>query len=580
MAKRLSKLIALFWLAFVFSTFSVQASPFDGLSGKNKFLSVDSAFAFDFQQSGQKLTLKWDIAPGYYLYQHQIKIEPTGAELAPFTLPQAQTHHDNFYGDTLVYTKALEVPLTLTQSSNDAIVTVTYQGCAEAGFCYPPETRKVPLSALTEGGQRAAPSAAQANLPTGAPQSKTQELPFSPLWALLIGIVAAATPCVLPMYPLISSLILGGKQRMSLKRAFFLAFVYVQGMAVTYTALGIVVAAAGMQFQAYFQHPAVLIGLSALFILLALSMFGVFTLQMPSSVQTRLTEWSNGQKSGSTFGVFVMGALAGLISSPCTTAPLTAILLYIAQSGDLLVGGGTLYLYALGMGLPLILVATFGNQLLPKSGPWMESVKVAFGFVILALPVFLLERVVGDVWGLRMWSALGVAFFAWAFITSLKANAAWARVLQIILLAAAFICARPLQDWAFGAPTASVAPSQSGYAYVSDVDELQQALVQANGRPVMLDLYADWCVTCKELDKKTLSHPDVVQALSRAMLLKADVTANEDRHAQLLKQLNVLGLPSILFFDAQGKEIVDARVTGFMDAQEFKEHLKHYGIAP
>lgn len=580
MAKRLSKLIALFWLAFIFSAFSVQASPFDGLSGKNKFLSVDSAFAFDFQQSGPRLTLKWDIAPGYYLYQHQIKIEPKGAELAPFTLPQAQTHNDNFYGDTLVYTKALEIPLTLTQASDDAIVTVTYQGCAEAGFCYPPETRKVPLSALTDGGQQAAAGAAQANLPTTAPQGKTQELPFSPLWALLIGIVAAATPCVLPMYPLISSLILGSKQRMSLKRAFFLAFVYVQGMAVTYTTLGIVVAAAGMQFQAYFQHPAVLIGLSALFILLALSMFGVFTLQMPSSVQTRLTEWSNDQKSGSTFGVFAMGALAGLISSPCTTAPLTAILLYIAQSGDLLVGGGTLYLYALGMGLPLILVATFGNQLLPKSGPWMESVKVAFGFVILALPVFLLERVVGDVWGLRMWSALGVAFFAWTFISSLKANASWARVLQIIFLAAAFICARPLQDWAFGTPTTSAVPSQSGYAYVSDADELKQALAQASGRPVMLDLYADWCVTCKELDKKTLSHPDVVQALSGAVLLKADVTANEERHAQLLKQLNVLGLPSILFFDAQGKEIVDARVTGFMDAQEFKEHLKRYGIAP
>lgn len=349
-------------------------------------------------------------------------------------------------------------------------------------------------------------------------------------------------------------------------------------MAITYTALGIVVAAAGMQFQAYFQHPAVLIGLSALFILLALSMFGVFTLQMPSSIQTRLTQWSNDQKSGSTFGVFAMGALAGLISSPCTTAPLTAILLYIAQSGNLLVGGGTLYLYALGMGLPLILVAVFGNRLLPKSGPWMESVKTAFGFVILALPVFLLERVVGDVWGLRMWSALGVAFFAWAFITSLKASASWVRVLQIVLLAAAFICARPLQDWAFGAPTASVLPSEGRFAYVSDVSELNQAIAQAKGKPVMLDLYADWCVACKQLDKETLSHADVVQALSGTVLLKADVTANEERHAQLLKQLNVLGLPSILFFDAQGKEIVEARVTGFMDAQAFHEHLKRHGI--
>lgn len=287
-----------------------------------------------------------------------------------------------------------------------------------------------------------------------APSKPAAQLPFSALWALLIGIGIAFTPCVLPMYPLISGIVLGGRQRLSTGRALLLTFIYVQGMALTYTALGLVVAAAGLQFQAALQHPYVLIGLAVVFTLLALSMFGLFTLQLPSSLQTRLTLMSNRQQGGSPGGVFVMGAIAGLICSPCTTAPLSAILLYIAQSGNMWLGGGTLYLYALGMGLPLMLVTVFGNRLLPKSGPWMAHVKTAFGFVILALPVFLLERIIGEVWGLRLWSLLGVAFFGWAFITSLQARRAWMRTVQIILLASALISVRPLQDWALGSPSA------------------------------------------------------------------------------------------------------------------------------
>lgn len=321
---------------------------------------------------------------------------------------------------------------------------VTYQGCAEAGFCYPPETKTIPLDSVTA---QVITDAVQDTAPN---TESAPALPFSPLWALLIGIGIAFTPCILPMYPLISAIILGQDRQQSYRRIFVLSLVYVQGMAVTYTLLGMVVAAAGLQFQAAFQHPYVLIGLSILFVLLALSMFGLFTLQLPSSVQTRLTLWSNQQRSGSLIGVFVMGALAGLICSPCTTAPLSAILLYIAQSGNMAAGGGTLYLYALGMGIPLILVTTFGNRLLPRSGPWMQYVKEAFGFVILALPVFLLERILGDEWGLRLWSLLGVAFFGWAFALSLKSSHRLARIMQIVMLGLALVCSRPLQDWAFG----------------------------------------------------------------------------------------------------------------------------------
>ncbi|MEH0703518.1 protein-disulfide reductase DsbD [Citrobacter portucalensis] len=552
-----------------------STSTFAGLfdaPGRSQFVPADRAFVFDFQQNQHDLNLTWQVKDGYYLYRKQISITPSQADIAEVKLPPGVWHEDEFYGKSEIYRKQLTVPITVNQAKSGATLTVTYQGCADAGFCYPPETKTVPLSEVS-AGSAAAPAPAPA---TADPQEKPQptaQLPFSALWALLIGIGIAFTPCVLPMYPLISGIVLGGKQRLSTGRALLLTFIYVQGMALTYTALGLVVAAAGLQFQAALQHPYVLIGLAVIFTLLALSMFGLFTLQLPSSLQTRLTLMSNRQQGGSPGSVFAMGAIAGLICSPCTTAPLSAILLYIAQSGNMWLGGGTLYLYALGMGLPLMLITVFGNRLLPKSGPWMEHVKTAFGFVILALPVFLLERIVGDEWGVRLWSLLGVAFFGWAFITSLQAKHAWMRIVQIVLLAAALVSVRPLQDWAFGAPHAQT-QAHLNFTPVASVDALNQALAQAKGRPVMLDLYADWCVACKEFEKYTFSNPQVQQALGNTVLLQADVTANNTQDVALLKHLQVLGLPTILFFDAEGKEHPEARVTGFMDAATFSAHLR------
>lgn len=549
-----------------------STSTFAGLfdaPGRSNFVPADQAFAFDFQQNQHDLNLTWQVKDGYYLYRKQISITPAQAEIAEVTLPAGVWHEDEFYGKSEIYRDTLTIPVTISQAQPGATLTVTYQGCADAGFCYPPESKTVPLSEVVASAEPkpATPTAAQSPQPENAPA----QLPFSALWALLIGIGIAFTPCVLPMYPLISGIVLGGKQRLSTGRALLLTFIYVQGMALTYTALGLVVAAAGLQFQAALQHPFVLIGLAVVFTLLALSMFGLFTLQLPSSLQTRLTLMSNRQQGGSAGGVFAMGAIAGLICSPCTTAPLSAILLYIAQSGNLWLGGGTLYLYALGMGLPLMLVTVFGNRLLPKSGPWMEQVKTAFGFVILALPVFLLERIVGDTWGLRLWSLLGVAFFGWAFITSLHATRGWMRIVQIILLAAALVSVRPLQDWAFGT---TVTQAHLDFRPVASVEELDQALAEAKGKPVMLDLYADWCVACKEFEKYTFSHPQVKQALGDTVLLQANVTANNAQDVALLKHLQVLGLPTILFFDAQGQEHPQARVTGFMDAATFSAHLR------
>lgn len=576
----ITKLIVCFWLTLFCASFGTQAALFDSQSpATGKFTSVEQAFSFDFSQKNHQVTLKWAIAPGYYLYQHQMKIVAENAQLAEFTLPPGLKHHDEFYGDTFIYQQSLSIPLTVLKVENDAIVTVTYQGCAEAGFCYPPETRKIPLSAITGPMEQSPPAATKIsdhNTNTiNRPVQVSTPLPFSPFWALVIGILAAVTPCVLPMYPLISGLILGGRQTYTFKRTLFLAFLYVQGMAVTYTALGMIVAAAGLQFQAYFQHPVVLISLSVLFILLALSMFGVYNLQFPSSIQTKLTQWSNSQRGGSPTGVFIMGALAGLISSPCTTAPLTAILLYIAQSGNLLAGGGTLYLYALGMGIPLILVTLFGKKILPRSGPWMEYVKEGFGFIILSLPVILLGRLYGDLWELRMWSALGLAFFGWAFIVSLRGSKRWVRFFQLILLAAALIISRPLQDWAFGASsTQSQSADHKMFSPINSLDDLNQALTQAKGKTVMVDLYADWCITCKEFEKYTFSNQAVKDALANSVLLQADVTANHQQHIALLKELQVLGLPTILFFDEKGKELTDFRVTGFMNAKQFVDHLE------
>lgn len=564
MAQRILTLILLFCST---STF---AGLFDA-PGRSNFVPADQAFAFDFQQNQHDLNLTWQVKDGYYLYRKQISITPARAEIAEVTLPAGVWHEDEFYGKSEIYRNTLTIPVTINQAQSGATLTVTYQGCADAGFCYPPESKTVPLSEVTASAEPkpAAPTATQQPQPEQAPA----QLPFSALWALLIGIGIAFTPCVLPMYPLISGIVLGGKQRLSTGRALLLTFIYVQGMALTYTALGLVVAAAGLQFQAALQHPYVLIGLAVVFTLLALSMFGLFTLQLPSSLQTRLTLMSNRQQGGSAGGVFVMGAIAGLICSPCTTAPLSAILLYIAQSGNLWLGGGTLYLYALGMGLPLMLVTVFGNRLLPKSGPWMAQVKTAFGFVILALPVLLLERIIGDTWGLRLWSLLFVAFFGWAFITSLQATRSWMRIVQIILLAAALVSVRPLQDWVFGT-TVTQAQAHLDFKPVASVEELKQALAEAKGKPVMLDLYADWCVTCKEFEKYTFSHPQVKQALGDTVLLQANVTANNAQDVALLKHLQVLGLPTILFFDAQGQEHPQARVTGFMDAATFSAHLR------
>ncbi|WP_047680644.1 MULTISPECIES: protein-disulfide reductase DsbD [Xenorhabdus] len=570
----MKRIFILFLLFSALAASPIKANVLFERPGQTSYLPVEQAFMFDFQQKGAQLTLSWDIKPGYYLYRKQFIITPNQqATLGHINFSKATAHEDEFFGKTEVYFQSAHIYIPILAATNDSTLQISYQGCAEAGYCYPPETLTVPLRAVIASSS---PNASLSEPPLQKETlPKTHETPFSPLWALLIGIGVAFTPCILPMYPLISGIILGQQRPESPKRIFWLAMSYVQGMAITYTALGLIVAAAGLQFQAALQNPYILVGLSVLFILLALSMFGTYSLQLPSSVQTRLVNWSNQQRSGSYLGVFIMGMLAGLIASPCTTAPLSAILLYIAQSGNTVLGGLTLYLYALGMGLPLIAVILFGHKFLPRSGPWMQYVKEAFGFIILALPIFLLERVFGETWGIRLWSMLGVAFFSWAFVLTLNNKNGWLRTLQLILLTLALISSRPLQDWVWGTQATAQQQASLKFQQVSDWQELSQILAENRHKPIMLDLYADWCVACKEFEKYTFSAPQVQKQLSNFLLLQANVTENSPRQKELLQKLKVLGLPTILFFDSQGKELSDSRVNGFMDAEHFNHHLQH-----
>lgn len=554
MTQRIITLITLL-IALLFNS-STTAALFNGDSASARFLPQDKAFSFDFQQNGDRMILQWRIHNGYYLYRQQIKLAVNGATMDNAELPSGEMHHDEFFGDSQIYRQSLTLSVPLHNVTPGATLSISYQGCAAAGFCYPPEKRSLPLSTVT----------------VTVPSHHAPALPFSPLWALFIGIGVAFTPCVLPMYPLISSIILG-QEKLSVGRTLLLAAVYVQGMAVTYTLLGLMVSASGLRFQAFLQHPYVLAGLSVLFILLALSMFGVYQLQLPAALQTRIAGWANRQRSGSLAGVLAMGTLAGLICTPCTTAPLSALLLYIAQSGNLLSGGGTLYLYALGMGLPLIVVTLFGRRMLPESGPWMQYIKEGFGFVILALPVFLLARVFND-WEERLWSALGTAFLVWAFVLTLRSHTGWIRALQIILLTGALVIARPLQDWLFSPPQPPLQTSdRTIFTPIRNLNELRSAFPSTSA-VTMLDLYADWCVACKEFDKYTFHDAGVQRSLASVRLLKADVTADNVSQNALLQQYQVLGLPSILFFDANGQEIPGSRVTGFLDATQFQAHLK------
>ncbi|WP_265469462.1 protein-disulfide reductase DsbD [Haemophilus parainfluenzae] len=579
----------LLFLFFIFTALSTQAGLFDK---KPAFLPVDEAFQFSAAKSEnqENVIVNWSIAEGYYLYQEKISVKLNQEENASFDVAtfsiSPEDYNDPYFGLMKIFKKPVQAIFKVSQPPLKAedVVEIAYQGCTE-GFCYPPEVKEIkvadlPIAQVANTEKTSEKSTALSARPK-AEQDRLAESLFNSKYAVfgffLLGLGLAFTPCVLPMLPLLSAIVIGQNQRPNMWRAFALSFVYVQGMAVTYTLLGLVVAAIGLPFQVALQHPYVMIGLSIIFVLLALSMFGVFTLQLPSSLQTKLSLLSQQQKAGAFGGVFLMGMIAGLVASPCTSAPLSGALLYVAQSGDLFTGAITLYLLALGMGVPLILITLFGNKILPKSGMWMETVKKLFGFVMLALPVFLISRILPDEWTPRLWAMLGTAFFIWFAFQMPKNGTGW--VFRILFLVAAMISVKPLQTWVWGegqAPSAveNKAVSHVEFKKVKSEAELQQALAENNKPLVMLDLYADWCVACKEFEKETFSDSSVQKAFGDMLLLQVDMTKNSEENRALMTKYKVLGLPTILFFNRDGKEIEGSRVNGFMPPVEFLQWIE------
>lgn len=631
-------------LALLSSTYSLQAhaqkSLFDLsstniLSNDNDFVDVDEAFSFDFDQTNDKVTVKFKIKDGYYLYRHQFKFPVKDAKISPVELPQGLAHEDEFFGVQQVYENTLTFDVHILQASQNASINIRYQGCAKKGLCYPPTTKKVSLPFLiektlatqdkmgtklkagTEGelsneqailsalgsqnstarnaaqtptkletlNQQSAPASEQNRL---ADMLKQDSLILTLLAFFAGGLLLSFTPCVFPMYPILTGIIVGQGEGLTTKRAFTLSFFYVQGMAITYTILGIVVALAGAQFQAAFQAPIVLIGLSALFIFLAMSMFGLFNLALPSSWQNKLNNISGKQKGGSVAGVVIMGVISGLVASPCTTAPLTGALLYISQTGNVVLGASALYALSLGMGLPLLILGSSGGKLLPKAGNWMNIVKNIFGLLLLAVPILLLSRIIPVVIIEWLWAILLLAGASYFYVanqnsTENKVKGFWFGVRSLLIFIALFFGANQVYQLAFPQSRSNsitnlqaTASHDNTFSKVKSLAELTQAVKRANsqGKTVMIDLYADWCVACKEFEHYTFNKPQVQLALANTQLLQIDLTnTNSKTSIELMKHFKILGLPSILFFDRQGQELTQNRVTGFMGADDFSAHV-------
>ena len=570
---------------FHFSSLAQTIDPLADLFAEEpEFLKVDQAFQFDFIQQDGQLSLKWTIADGYYLYKKQFKTVATNAELGLPAFPVGEQVEDEFYGVSEVFRGELEINYPIIFAQQDGVIKVRYQGCADAGLCYPPTTKEVYLNPITSS------STTSTNQAPISEQFELADLLSSEqglLWTLLLflglGIGLAFTPCVFPMYPILSGIVIGQGKTISTSRAFTLSFVYVQGMAITYSLLGLIVASAGVQFQAWLQHPAILIFLIIIFVLLAIVMFGAYELQLPSRWQEKLNAMSNKQTSGNYFGVLVMGAISGLVASPCTTAPLTGILLFIAQSGDLVLGFSALYALSLGMGIPLILFGITGGNLLPKAGNWMNVVKVTFGFMMLAVAIMFVERLVTHVATDIAWSLLGLATFTYFYVMNQNSSTSFYKGLRAFLIFIGLFVSAGYGYQTINTVTLSATSEHSNkenvghpeFLKVTSLEDFNQALTKANqqGQTVMLDLYADWCVACKEFEKYTFPNSQVVAALGDTVWMQIDLTDNTDSNIAFQEHFSVLGLPTIMFFDTQGQEIASARVTGFMRAQPFAEHV-------
>lgn len=601
-----------------------------------EFLPVEKAFRISVQAQGSDAAVRLEPADGYYLYRDKIHfslIRPQG-RIAEVQLPPGELKSDPNFGDTHVFHQAVTARVALAdlpKGAREVVLEARYQGCADAGLCYPPEKKQLSfvLAAAQAGGDAgptqsavggsmegndgrgavaaspgtgqsassssASADASQSAVAVGDDASRIARL-FSGgnFWVVLasffgFGLLLAFTPCMLPMIPILSGIIVGRGHELRRAQAFVLSLAYVLGMAITYALAGVAAGLSGTLLAASLQQPWVLAAFAALFVVLALSMFGLYDLQLPTVLQSRLSQTSNHMKGGTLGGVFAMGVLSALIVGPCVAAPLAGALLYINKTRDAVLGGSALFSMAVGMGVPLLALGLSAGSLLPKAGPWMRTVKSFFGVLLLGLAIWTVSPVVPAVVTMLFWAALLIvsAIYLHA-IDPLPANASGFRklwkgvgVISLLLGVALLVGAlsggrdvlQPLAglraDAAIGGDRAANGPR---FARIASIPELDQALLAAQGRPVMLDFYADWCVSCIEMERRTFTDPAVRERMGKMVLLKADVTANTPDHIALLKRFALFGPPGTVFFDAQGR-VREHRVVGFQDAEQFVQSL-------
>ncbi|MGV8888601.1 MAG: protein-disulfide reductase DsbD [Pseudomonas sp.] len=547
----------------------------DPFATKPDFLPVGKAFIFTSERLDSGETqLYWQIADGYYLYQQRLKFDGLPAEHKP-ALPDGEAHSDEFFGEQQVYRQGLELKIPAGATGQ---IKVGFQGCADAGLCYPPQTQVVDL-----GGKSAI--AATNEAPDEALASDLQQRALG--WSLLVffglGLLLAFTPCSLPMLPILAGLIVGSGA--SPKRGFALATSYVVSMALVYAAMGVLAALLGANLQALLQNPWLLGSFAAVFVLLALPMFGFFELQLPVAVRDRLEHVSRNQHGGSLFGAGVLGALSGLLVGPCMTAPLAGALLYIAQSGNALHGGLILFAMGIGIGVPLLLLVTVGNRFLPKPGAWMNLLKGVFGFLFLATALLMLRPVLDESLWIGLCGALLLiaAYSAWkqsegfgrvahVFGASSLLLGVWGSLLMVGAAGGGDDLLKPLQVYSASNSSSAANPvGHDAFTTIKDPAALQRELdaAQAQGQWVLLDYYADWCVSCKVMENQVFGKAHVLQALSDVRLLRLDVTADNAASRELLGRYKVPGPPSLLWIGADGIERRSQRITGEVDADTF-----------
>ena len=544
------------------------------------------------------------IAPGYYVYRDPFRFTAEGAVLGPAQLPAGKVKFDeNFQKNVETYRGDLRIVLPLSQVDGAFKLMVVSQGCADAGLCYPPMTTTLaldasrPISATTGSAGPAPATAVGANQADDALFDRV--LHAGRLWQVFgvffgLGLLLTFTPCVLPMLPILSSLIVGVDQRPSRLRGLLLAAAYSLGMALVYTALGVAAGLAGEGFAAALQTPWAIGGFSLLLVVFALSMFDVYQLRLPARLTGRMTGHCNRLPPGRVLGVFLMGGISALIVSPCVTAPLAGALLFISQTGDVVLGGSALFAMAAGMSVPLLLLGASAGRWLPKAGTWMHGIKRLFGVLMLAVALWVAQPILPIALVLASWGLLLILTgfllkpFSSAHHRRHALRAAMQRALGMTALALGLLQLlgaasgaqdplRPLSHWGAGTGAAALGPVLS-FQPINDIAALDLALAAAGGRPVMLDFYADWCVSCKEMERFTFHDARIGARLAQAVLLKADVTANTEAQRSLLRRFKLFGPPGTLFFDGHGQEIVAARVVGFQGADRFGASLTRAGL--